>query len=93
MAAKRSNRTSVPGTGGLSANHTPGAPTPSMASEIAKNAQWYQMITLRMRVTAICSMSTVRRHERDRDPSANAVVQGHSEPTLLNRWRPEKKRR
>ena len=35
------------------ANQTPGTPNPSMASETARNAKWYQRTTLRIRVIAI----------------------------------------
>ena len=46
------------GPGARSANQTPGAPTPSIAIDTDRNAQWYQSTTLRIRVAAIWKNST-----------------------------------
>ena len=57
MPAASSTRSSE-GRRFVKASQAPGAPIPSIDNEIAKNAQWYQSTTLRMRVTAIWSSTT-----------------------------------
>jgi len=52
IAAARMAQARAARPGGRSANHTPGAPSPSIASEIERNAKWYQRTTLRIRVIA-----------------------------------------
>jgi hypothetical protein len=43
-----------------SANQTPGTPSPNITIEIVRNSKWYQTTTLRMRVKAICRVSTAK---------------------------------
>ena len=47
-----------PRRGGRRANQTPGAPMPSIANEMLKNAQWYQSTTLSTRVSVTWSRIT-----------------------------------
>ncbi len=64
IPATMSRCSTIPRAAGRRVNQTPGTPTPSMAREIERNAQWYQSTTLNRRMIVTWSIRTLNEASR-----------------------------